>query len=135
MPWLYLGLAAQFSEGLQRQPHIVLAGSPERFVVEVAAAGGFEAVRVGLAIDSVFVLAFLAVTATIVSLASGRWWLPVIPASLDLIENGLIAFLLGNDVTEHMAVLLYLVALSKFVAYPIVACVVLVSVFGRHSRV
>jgi hypothetical protein len=133
VPWIYLGVAALFSEGVRRQPHIVLAGSPGRFAVEVAAAGGVESVRVGLVLDLVFVLTFVAVTATILSRASGRWWLPVIPAALDLAENVLIAVCLDH-VNEHMARLLYVLAISKFAAYLVVVGMVIIHLFRRRSQ-
>ena len=78
---------------------------------------------------------FVAVTATILSRGSGRWWLPLIPAWLDLAENVLIAALLDQDVTEAMAQLLYVVAISKFAAYRVVGGMVLVRLFRRRPPV
>lgn len=135
LPWLYLGVAALLHDGLRLQPHVVQAGSPERFALEVAAAGGVESVRAGLLLDMVFVVAFVAVTATVLARGAGGWWLPLIPATLDLAENVLTAVLVDQRPTEGMTQVLAAVAVLKLVGYFLVVGIVLWRALRRHSRV
>lgn len=117
LPWVYLLVAGLFCEGLRRQPHIVLARSPDRFAAEIEAAGGAGPVGVGLVLDLVIIGAFLVVTATMLHRMSARWWLPIIPAALDLAENGLLAVAMEREVTGSTTLALAVLAILKFAAY------------------
>ncbi len=121
-PWAYLAAVAVSFPGLGGQPGLVHAQSIDTFTRELAKVGAVNAVRVGIGLDMVFVVWFLAVA--LERVGPSRRWIPLAAAVSDTVENGLLWAAAGHPSSRLLSAMNGL-AVGKLVAYAVTGVMLL----------
>jgi hypothetical protein len=99
------------------QVRLTSSGSASRFDAVVAKSGGKDAVVDGLYLDLAFIIVFVAVVPAVLHAGRGWWAVPVIAASLDLLEDGLALVLVQSHATDSWSRVLWILSSAKLLAY------------------